>query len=155
MALAKIPDNLKSYIREVEAKSGIPVAEKQLKLLADDLRETRYPRFAKDDPAYQLHKNEYKKRGVLENLKAEWSRETGQEWPKYLKIDDLGNPTINTSTGLPEMVDYQLHHINPQQFGGKHVWWNSHPVHPNHHQGGLHGRGSQLNQIVKEFKNNG
>jgi len=50
-------------------------------------------------------------------------------------------------------VIYQAHHINPQQLGGKHEWWNMHPVHPNVHQGGIHGSDSMLNQIIKALKN--
>jgi hypothetical protein len=42
--------------------------------------------------------------------------------------------------------------LNPQKLGGKHEWWNMYPVHPDAHQGGLHGSGSALNQIVKGLK---
>jgi len=43
------------------------------------------------------------------------------------------------------------HHINPQQLRGQHEWWNIHPVHPTQHQGGIHGSGSKLNDILKSL----
>jgi len=46
-------------------------------------------------------------------------------------------------------VIYQAHHINPQQLGGKHEWWNMHPAHKDVHQSGIHGSDSVLNQILR------
>ena len=146
-APTKLPTELKSYIREVEAKSGLTVHPKQRELLAQDLRETSYPRFEKTDPAYKAHKAVYDNPKVKRDLKAEWKEQTGQDWPTY--------EGINPRTKLLETMDYQAHHINPQQLGGKHEWWNIHPVHPNAHQGGVHGTGSQLNKIMKGLNNNG
>ena len=46
-----------------------------------------------------------------------------------------------------------LHHIILQEFGGPHLWWNMHPLElGKHHQGGVHGTGSPLNQIIKDVK---
>jgi hypothetical protein len=142
----KIPAELRSYIREVEAKSGLTVHPKQRELLAQDLRETSYPRFEKTDPAYKAHKAVYDNPKVKTDLKAEWSRETGQAWPKHPV--DMKNPdgTLHRFAGK----DYQLHHINPQELGGKHAWWNSHPVHVEDHtySGGIHS--GVIKNIVKD-----
>ena len=146
-----IPDNLKSYIRQVEEKSALKVPQKQLDALANDLRNTQYPRFEKGSAELAAHKRAYKKAGVLDNLKAEWEAMTGQQWPSTPEFNKLGQPVINPSTGMQQMIDYQAHHIVPQQLGGKHEWWNMHPVPQKGHQGGVHGRGSHLNQIVKEL----
>ena len=48
---------------------------------------------------------------------------------------------------------HQIHHIIPQELGGPHVWWNAHPLQAGApHQGGVHGSGSPLNQILKSIK---
>ena len=149
---SKLPAELRPYIREVEAKSGLTVHPKQRELLAQDLRETRYPRFDKVDPRYTAHKEAYKKSGVKERLINEWEQHTRQTWPTYPKIDKVtGLQEIHPKTKMPIFEKYQAHHINPQQLGGKHEWWNKHPVQQNAHQGGVHGKNSQLSSILQNL----
>ena len=51
---------------------------------------------------------------------------------------------------------YQAHHINPQELGGQHEWWNMHPVHTTAHtgDGGIHSKNSHIRQIVKGVTEN-
>jgi hypothetical protein len=149
----KLPKRLKDYIREVELKSGVKVTPKQRELLAKDLRENGYKRLDKE--AYDLHRNNFTK-PVRERLIDQWEKMGGttkvREWPSVPKFDKTGRPVINSETGLQEMVRHQAHHITPQQLGGKHEWWNMHPIQQSAHQGGVHGSGSVLNSILKGLK---
>lgn len=55
--------------------------------------------------------------------------------------------------GKLQPVRHQIHHIIPQELGGPHIWWNAHPLEFGAaHQGGVHGSGSPLNQILKDIK---
>ena len=138
---SKVPKELKSYVRDLESKSGMKVHSKQKEILAKDLRETKYQKLNKD--AYDGHVRQFK--GKKDGLISEWEKQTGQNWPRYPEnMKDLtGN--IHKLAGRK----YQAHHINPQHLGGKHEWWNIHPAHKDIHQGGIHGSNSVLNQILK------
>lgn len=79
-----------------------------------------------------------------DNLIAEWEQQTGQAWPTTMEL--------NQRTGNIEPKKYQAHHIIPQEFGGPHAWWNMHPAHKDIHQGGIHGKNSELKKIIKKAK---
>jgi hypothetical protein len=92
-----------------------------------------------DALAKKEHGRQFKDTKFKDKLIAEWEKNTGQQWPTYRGI-------VN---GEEKAFRYQAHHMNPQQLGGKHEWWNMHPVHPTAHQGGIHGRAGMLNKIIK------
>ncbi len=144
-----LPKELRNYIREVESKSGIKIPEEQRALLAKDLRDNVYRKLEKE--TYDDHTRQFK--GIKDRLIGEWEKMGGdvkvREWPQVLKFDKAGKPVISSETGLQEAVKHQAHHITPQQLGGKHEWWNIHPVEQSVHQGGVHGSGSVLSSIVK------
>ena len=136
-----LPKGLKSYVREVESKSGMSVHPKQREMLAEDLRKNRYEKLTTQQKAEHSKPYTPAKR---DELISQWEENTGQQWPTYM--------APNPRTGAMEPKRFQAHHINPQKLQGKHEWWNMHPVHPDVHQGGIHGSGAQLTQILREMK---
>jgi hypothetical protein len=137
---------LKDYIREVELKSGVKVTPKQRELLAKDLRETKYKKM--DRSEYEIHKGQFtpsKKKQLI----GEWEKMGGntkvRDWPRY--SSDMKN--VDGTSHMLAGKRYQAHHINPQQLGGKHEWWNLHPMPQSTHQSGVHGSGSVLNRILR------
>jgi len=144
-AQAKLPAELRPYIREVEAKSGLTVHSKQRELLAQDLRQNGYTKLQPAD--YKAHQNKFTE-GTKDRLITEWEYNTGKTWPRY-PVD------MKTKKGQPHRQaggNYHAHHINPQELGGKHEWWNMHPVHIQDHigTGGVHS--GVLNVIVEGVK---
>ena len=74
---------------------------------------------------------------------------TGQVWPRYPSNMQAPDGSLHHLA----RKNHQIHHIIPQEIGGPHVWWNAHPLAAGAaHQGGIHGSGSALNQILKELK---
>jgi hypothetical protein len=139
----KVPAELRPYIREVEAKSGLAVHPEQRELLATDLRKNTYTKLEPAD--YKAHQNQFTE-STKDRLITEWEHNTGQTWPKHPE-------DMKTKKGLPHRQaggNYHAHHINPQELGGKHEWWNMHPVHIQDHigTGGVHS--GVLNVIVKD-----
>lgn len=143
--------NLKTYIKEMQRRSGLKIPQNQRDLLARAVREKKFKRLEGADKAAHRSKFTEKKRN---ELISEWENGTGQKWPKYQKVDKItGEKLIDKKTGLPDMQPAQAHHIIPQQNGGPHTWWNMHPLTAGkHHQGGVHGSGSILNQMLKEVR---
>ena len=139
---AKLPPELRPYIREVEAKSGLSVHPKQRELLAQDLRANAYRKL--DPTSYVAHQNQFNKT-TKDNLIAEWEHHTGRIWPRYPQ------PVYKKDGGILKDVGerFDAHHVNPQQLGGKHEWWNMHPVPCPEHQRFVHGVDSQLKKIIK------
>jgi predicted ribonuclease toxin of YeeF-YezG toxin-antitoxin module len=147
-----LPTQTTSYVRELEQRSNLKLHAQQKDALKQDLRQNQYEKIS----AQELleHQKEFRKNH--NQLIARWEDETKQVWPKYPVMDEAtGLQKINKRTGELDFQRYQAHHIVPQQLGGKHEWWNMHPVHPDQHQGGIHGKGSSLNQILKELKKGG
>ena len=141
----KLPKELRTYIREVETKSGLPVHPTQRELLAADLRQNAYSKLEPTD--YAAHAKQYKPE-VRDRLITEWEKNTGQTWPRYEHID--------RRTGEITIRKYDAHHINPQELGGQHEWWNMHPIHQSGHTGtgGVHAKDSQLRKILKGVSEN-
>jgi len=142
-----LPKELRNYIREVESKSGIKIPEEQRALLAKDLRDNVYTRLEGD--ALKSHQSAYNS-SIRDRLIGEWEKMGGdvkvREWPRYQE------PVYKKSGEILKNVGekFDAHHINPQQMGGKHEWWNVHPLHIEDHLRGVHGKGSILGEIVKE-----
>jgi len=109
------------------------------------LKQTRYQKLEKSN--YESHSKQFTP-AKRKELISEWEIHTGQNWPKY-EADVYHAGTGNLVA--PKGTNYQAHHINPQQLGGKHEWWNIHPVHVGQHQSGIHGANSILNQLLKSM----
>lgn len=114
-----ISSDARAVVRDVESHSGVQMSASQRAKLADELRQSNHTYVApKED--YQALVRQYNSQ--RNNLKREWEQNTGLTWPK-------------TTKG----VDYQAHHVIPQQYGGPNQWWNLHPVPGGSaHQGGVH-----------------
>jgi filamentous hemagglutinin len=114
-----ISSDARAVVRDVEYYSGVPMPSNQRTQLADELRQVDHTYVAPRSD-YQALQREYNSQ--RNNLKREWELNTGLIWPK-------------TESG----VDFQAHHVIPQQYGGPNQWWNLHPVPGGSaHQGGVH-----------------
>jgi hypothetical protein len=133
--------HLRSYAKEIESVSGLPIAEQQRTQLFNALREKNYVKLSQSEKLD--HGKLYQNKALKDSLIAEWEVNTGQKWPTYEKLNSL--------TGITEVKRYQFHHIIPQQYGGPHAWWNGHPLLPDFHQGGIHGKYSILTGILKSL----
>ncbi|WP_125833337.1 HNH endonuclease [Pseudomonas sp. v388] len=114
-----ISSDARAVVRDVENHSGVPMPSTQRTQLAEELRQVDHTYVASRSD-YQALQREYNSQ--RNNLKREWELNTGLTWPK-------------TESG----VDFQAHHVIPQQYGGPNQWWNLHPVPVGSaHQGGVH-----------------
>ncbi len=114
-----ISSDARAVVRDVEYHSGVPMPSNQRTQLAEELRQVDHTYVAPRSD-YQALQREYNSQ--RNNLKREWELNTGLTWPK-------------TESG----VDFQAHHVIPQQYGGPNQWWNLHPVPGGSaHQGGVH-----------------
>ncbi|WP_425594377.1 HNH endonuclease, partial [Pannonibacter phragmitetus] len=119
----QVSSDARAVVRDIEAHSGVQMPSSQREHLAGELRQFDHTYVATRD-TYQALQREYNRQ--RNNLKRDWELNTGQKWPK-------------TENG----VDFQAHHVIPQQYGGPNQWWNLHPVPGGSaHQGGVHGVGS-------------
>ena len=143
----KLPTELRPYIREVEAKSGLTVHLKQRELLAQDLRQNAYTKL--EGEALKAHQDLYT-RSMNKRLITEWEHMGGstkvREWPRY----EVDIPSQSGGIARKAGWKHDAHHINPQELGGKNEWWNMHPIPFPDHQKFVHGADSILTQIVKE-----
>ena len=129
----------RQYIVDMNTRAGIPIGEKQTNMLQIALRSQRFEELSVGEKI--VHAKQY--RASKDTMIAQWQDHTGHTWPTTLKLID--------GTLQPER--HQIHHIIPQELGGPHVWWNAHPLQAGTpHQGGVHGSGSPLNQILKSIK---
>ena len=130
----------KGYVRDMEARSGLKIPESQRLILKQQLKDKKFEKLPQEQ--YAGHKKQYTDTKA-EQIRQEWEKNTGQKWPNQL-IEVNKNGHVKTKERPA-----QIHHIIPQQYGGPHEWWNAHPLLPSQHQGGVHGSGSTLNQIIK------
>ena len=78
----------------------------------------------------------------------EWEKQTGQKWPEIRTREMNQNNEIETI-----IRRYDAHEIIPNQYGGPLKWYNITPAKGGtQHQGGIHGKGSILNSILKDVK---
>jgi hypothetical protein len=128
---SKIKEKLRTYVRQIEEKSSLPIESKQKEMLANHLRANEHKHIQGE--VKENHSKKFDNKKFKDNLKAEWSKQTDKPWPD----------------------NHHAHHIIPQELGGPHEWWNFHPMDmPNHiGKGGIHS--CILKEIVKEVKKNG
>ncbi|WP_010299843.1 HNH endonuclease [Candidatus Odyssella thessalonicensis] len=132
--------NVRAYIHDMETRSGIKFTKEQKDHLAEALRNNEFNKLSAD--AAKKHKAPYKNPELKKKLKQEWTQNTDQDW--------LKSSQKNKRTGMVEEVDHQFHHIIPQELGGPHTWWNGVPIKAGDHQGGIHGTGSPLKEVLKQ-----
>lgn len=143
----RMPRLTRSYLRDVEQQTGLKLHRKQLRELKDDLREYSYSRMS--EGGADAHRDEFDK-DLKGQLIEEWEHETGQVWPRY----QANIPKKNGESGYSRRKGdpYDAHHLIENQLGGPHTWWNIHPARfPDQHQGGIHGAGSPLRQLLAEL----
>ena len=129
----------RQYIVDMEKRSGIAIQEEQRSLLNQALKQKKFEKLSGAEK--KTHGAAYKNPKLKASLISQWEKKTGQQWPVTIKVID----------GVEKSIPHQFHHIIPQQVGGPHKWWNGHPLsRGEHHQGGVHGAGSVLNQMLKE-----
>jgi hypothetical protein len=124
----------RKYLQEIEELTGRDLPEVQVKRLKEELQSREFRELSTEEVT--AHRNEFRK--VRDDLRAEWERQTKQEWPKY-EVMDL-------DTGKPKFINYDAHHIIQNNHGGPHEWWNIHPALREEHQK-IHGTGSAAREI--------
>ncbi|MGN7760632.1 HNH endonuclease [Paenibacillus sp. 22594] len=131
----------RSYIKDIEARTGRKLPKVQLDRLKDALRNKQYTKKS----AKQTAKNRKEFDKVRDEVITEWESKTGQKWPTY--EEDIISE--NSGKVIRKKGDkYDAHHIIENSFGGEHEWWNMHPAKfPDEHQGGIHGAGSPANSL--------
>ncbi|KGL38301.1 hypothetical protein BMT55_02695 [Listeria newyorkensis] len=137
---------IRSYVRDVEQQTGRKLANNQVDMLKNALREKEYTKLSPSDT--KVHRRSFNK--VKNSLITEWELKTGQVWPTY--SDDV--ISAKNGAAIRNKGDlYDAHHLIENNFGGEHEWWNIHPAKfPNEHQAGIHGAGSPGNELFKGEK---
>ncbi|MDG5471377.1 T7SS effector LXG polymorphic toxin [Jeotgalibacillus sp. ET6] len=126
----------KVYLRDIEAKTGRKVNNKQIYFIKENLRHNIYEKLTPIETA--KHRSKFTS-SLKDKLIAEWEEKTNQIWPRYTEEVLDKNGEVARSIGQP----YDAHHIIENNFGGPHEWWNIHPAkYPNEHQAGIHGKGA-------------
>jgi len=142
----KLPAGIREYIRDVEQQTGRTIPQNQIGNLKDALRSKKYSKLPEADAA--LNRVEFEK--VKNKLIVDWERETGQTWPRY--TEDLMTKD-GTKVARKKGSAYDAHHIIENELGGPAEWWNIHPAKfPGEHQGGIHGSGSPLRQLIQNIE---
>ncbi|MDD9149855.1 hypothetical protein OYT88_14980 [Sporolactobacillus sp. CQH2019] len=140
----KLDSNLvRSYIRDIEAKTGRKLPQNQIDELKNALRNNQY---IKKTPA-ETRKLRRDFNKIKNKLISEWETQTDQKWPTYSE-DVISGKTgkIIRSKG----DQYDAHHIIENTYGGDSTWWNIHPAKfPDEHQLGIHGKDSPATVLFK------
>ncbi len=134
-------DLAKTYLRDIEAKTGRKVNKEQIHLIKETLRNKNYEKLTPKETA--KHRSKFTS-SLKDKLIAEWEEKTNQKWPRYTEEVFDKNGEVARSIGQP----YDAHHIIENNFGGPHEWWNIHPAkYPNEHQAGIHGKGAPAGKL--------
>jgi hypothetical protein len=135
----------KQYVRDMETRSGIKITDQQRLTLKNELQSKKFEKLLPE--RYVEHKKIYDNPKTKTQIISDWEKNTGQKWPTTTKLVDDGKGNL-----ISKPIREEIHHIIPQQHGGPHEWWNAHPLSRAQHQGGIHGSGSPLNQVIREMK---
>ncbi len=139
--LTELQKDALAYARDIEAQTGAKLHPKQVKRLAQELREHKFERLS--PAATKKHRRAFRKE-VKDQLIKQWESETGQEWPRY-------SHDVHNSEGVvirKKGQYYDAHHVIENSYGGPHEWWNIHPAaFPDEHQLGIHRPGGAAEKI--------
>ncbi|SDP74441.1 RHS repeat-associated core domain-containing protein [Selenomonas ruminantium] len=125
--------DFEAYLGDIEKCTGISISDKQRKLLEEHLKSHDVSSTV-DKVTKKKIDTEFKRKKV--NLRKEWAKEYGIEYPTYSKKQIEGNIKYKKRK-VGEA--YDLHHIIPRAYGGPNEWWNMIPAtNPVEHQGGIH-----------------
>ena len=140
----------KDYVREIEKATGYNIPENQRLLLKKDLQQNKYVKLQGKDKGKQRRQFRQKK----DQLREEWSKNTGREWPTYK--EPYFSKNGKAAGPLKKIGDpYDAHEIIPNSHGGPLKWWNVHPARfPDQHQKVIHGKEAVLNKILKDLGSN-
>ncbi|WP_162785152.1 T7SS effector LXG polymorphic toxin [Bacillus sp. P14.5] len=134
-------DLAKTYLRDIEAKTGRNINKEQIHLIKEALRNKKYEKLTPIETA--KHRSKFTS-SLKDKLIAEWEEKTKQKWPRYTEEVLDKNGEVARSIGQP----FDAHHIIENNFGGPHEWWNVHPAkYPDEHQAGIHGKGAPSGKL--------
>lgn len=127
---------LKDYFDDLRSKSDFPESIPKKPFNDSDI-EKRTP----EENAAAREEFDNKK----EDLKREWEKENGREWPKYEKDVYSSNGRLIRKAGS----DYDAHHIQPLSMGGKNEAKNITPLHAEVHydKQGVHAPNSPYSKL--------
>jgi hypothetical protein len=133
---------LMEVLRDVEEKTGIKIQFKQFRLLKAELQQKS---FWETLPKSEVDRRRSRFGRARPKVISEWEAHTGLTWPTY--VEEYEEDGVKKT----RVVQYQAHHLIPILVDGPLTeWWNIHPArYPDQHQGGIHGKGSPLNELTK------
>lgn len=139
METQEVKECKKEYVEDLVSRSEVPKTLDQEKLL-----ENEYRRIAPEENASM--RTEFAQSRM--ELRKEWERNTGLEWPRYKENVYLpGKDTPYRRAGDA----YDAHHIQPLGLGGKNDARNLTPIHALDHADkmGIHASGSPYDKLEK------
>lgn len=127
---------LNDYFNDLRSKSEFPESIPEKPFSVSDI-EKRTP----EENAAAREEFDNKKA----DLKREWEKENGREWPKYEKDVYSSNGKLIRQAGS----DYDAHHIQPLSMGGKNEAKNITPLHAEVHydRQGVHAQDSPYSRL--------
>lgn len=138
----ELKELLDDYIKDLKKNSDFPdtinsdyFADKKLEKISPEVNAQKREEF--DD--------------LKKDLKQQWEEKYGIPWPKYTEDVYSSNGKLIRQKGH----DYDAHHIQPLNFGGKNVAENITPIHAEKHYDsqGVHSPTSPYSQIEKLLSN--
>jgi hypothetical protein len=141
---SRFPYQAKAYLREMEQITSRPLHAEQRMLLKKVMQEEKYMKLSQEE--YKIHRDLFDQN--KNKLVSQWETKTGQIWPTYEASLLSKEGRIIKKVGNK----YDAHEIIPNEYGGPLTWYNIHPARfPDQHQAGIHGKGSSLNQLLKNL----
>lgn len=104
-------DLAKTYLRDIEAKTGRKVKKEQVYLIKEALRNKKYEKLTPKEAV--KHRSKFTS-SIKDKLIAEWEEKTNQKWPRYTEEVIDKNGEVVRGIGQP----YDAHHIIENNFGG-------------------------------------
>jgi hypothetical protein len=130
---------IRSYLTEIEQRTGHRLSPTQRDFLAHDLRTNKTSNVS----GAQLARARQEWDANKEKLQKEWEKMNGRTWPSYTKADvDSGFAPKGAKPGQA----YDGHHIRPLSQGGTNNWWNVTPADRTAHAG-VHRSGGVLRSL--------
>ena len=129
----------REYINDIRSKSECPETLKDAKADVSSWKKLSPEENQKSREEFNAKRSD---------LKRQWEKNNGREWPKY----DSDVVSSKGTTIRRKGQDYDAHHIQPLNLGGKNDAENITPLHANSHfdSQGVHSPDSPYAKIQKE-----